>query len=268
MFFDYHLHSQFSADSKLCLDDICNQSLEKGLHEIAITDHLDLDYPSTTISFEIDRQEYLHTLKKLQEKYHGKIVVKTGIELGLQPHILDQCQEFIADHFDFVIGSCHTVQRTDIFTGDFFKNYDQWESYRIYLNDLLCCIKKFDKFSVVGHLDVIRRYGNYAVIPDLMDDQDCSDLIYEILKILVNKGKGLEVNTSGYYLANQKDPLPTRKILSLYRELGGEVLTTGSDSHYLDQIGFKIKETHELLKDLGFKYVTTFAKGNPIYHKI
>ncbi|AZR74034.1 histidinol phosphate phosphatase [Anoxybacter fermentans] len=268
MFFDYHIHSKFSTDSKMTLEEICEQSILIGLEEIAITDHHDIDYQDPSISFEIDRHLYLSTLEEFQAKYQGKLRIKKGLELGLQPHILDKCAEFAGDHFDFVLASFHTAQKKDLYTGKFFEGYTQWEAYREYLKEVHYCVERFDHFSVVGHLDVIRRYGDFPVIPDLMDDSDCRDLIEEILKILVEKGKGLEVNTSGYHYGNRKDPLPSRAILRLYRELGGEILTTGSDSHYKDQLGYKFKETHEMLKDLGFKYLTTFEKGKPIFHKI
>mgnify|MGYP006282145633 FL=1 len=129
-------------------------------------------------------------------------------------------------------------------------------------------MKKFDHFNVVGHLDVIRRYGDFSIVPDLMDDGECQDILDEIFKVLIHKGKGLEVNTSGYYIADEKDPLPTRNVLKRYQELGGEILTTGSDSHYPEQLAYKFEETHHLLKSLGFKYLTTFDQGEPTFHTI
>lgn len=268
MFIDYHMHSNFSADSKITLDEICKHSINIGLEEIALTDHHDIDYPNSQITFIIDRSKYLATLEQIQQKYFDQLRIKKGLELGIQAHILDECAEYVGDHFDVVLGSFHAIQKKDLYSGEFFEGCQQWEAYREYLKEVLYCIERFDHFQVIGHLDVIRRYGNFSQAPDLMDDPDCRDLLEAILRILVEKGKGLEVNTSGYHFGDGREPLPTRPILRLFRELGGEILTTGSDSHFTQQLGYRFKETHELLKDLGFKYLTSFEKGQPQFHKI
>ena len=269
MFFDYHLHSTFSADSKMTLEEICNTSLQVGLEEIAITDHMDPDHANPHITFHIDYDTYSQTLQQLREEYAGKLRIKIGLELGLQPHIIDRCRDIVGEgKFDFVLCSFHTAQKKDLYLGDFFQGYTQWEAYRAYLKEVLYVVERYDHYSVLGHLDVIRRYGNFTEIPDLMDDPESRDLLENILKIAIARGKGLEVNTSGYHFATLEDPLPTRSILRFYRELGGEILTTGSDSHYPMQIGFKFKETHQLLRDLGFKYLTTFELGKPVFHSL
>ncbi len=268
MFFDYHIHSTFSADSKMRIEEICDQCIQLGFREIAVTDHHDIDYAGTGIVFEIDRSKYLSMLKEYQEKYKGKLQIKKGLEIGLQPHILNKCAEYVDDYFDFVIGSIHAAQKKDLYDGSFFKGYTQWEAYQEYLKDALFCAQNYDQFSVMGHLDVIRRYGDYVVAPDLMKDSDCQDLIHQILSTLIDKGKGLEVNTSGYHFGDGEDPLPSRSILRLYHELGGEILTTGSDSHVPVQLGYRFNETHAMLKDMGFKYLTTFEMMEPIFHKI
>ncbi len=268
MLFDYHIHSEFSPDSRSTLKDICTQAQKIGLAEIAITDHYDIDYQNSRIVFNIDREKYLATLEDLQQEYAGRLRIKKGLELGLQPHIIDQCTEYVGDFFDFVIGSFHTIQKKDLYTGEFFRGYSQWEAYREYLKDVLYCVQNFRHFSVVGHLDVIRRYGNFPEVPDLTEDRDCVDLLEEIFNILIGQGKGIEVNTSGYYIGNGDDPMPSRSILRLYLEKGGEILTTGSDSHGIEQMGYKFRETHQLLRDLGYRYLTTFEKNEPIFHKI
>lgn len=268
MFFDYHMHSNFSADSKMTLDEISQHCIQIGLAEIAITDHHDIDYPDSRITFDIDRAKYLTALEDLQKRYAGQLQIKKGLELGIQAHILEECAEYVGDHFDVVLGSFHAIQKKELYSGAFFTGYQQWEAYREYLKEVYYCIQHFDHYHVIGHLDVIRRYGGFTDAPDLMEDAECRDLLEEILRTLVLQGKGLEVNTSGYHFGNGQDPLPTRRILRLYRELGGEILTTGSDSHNTQQLGYRLKETHQLLKDLGFKYLTTFTKGEPEFQEI
>lgn len=265
MFADYHLHSGFSSDSKMTLQEICAQSLLTGLDEIAITDHYDFDCDFVST---FDHHEYFATLTELQRQFAGRLRIKKGMELGIQLHQLAECAEIVTEGFDFVIASVHSAQKKDLFCGEFFKGYTQWEAYRAYLQEVLYCFRDFDRFSVVGHLDLIRRYGNYTQIPDLMDDADCRDLIRQILRTLIDQGKGIEVNTSGYYIDSGNDPLPTRAILRLYRELGGEIITTGSDSHTPKQIGYRFRETYAMLRELGFRSITTFEKMEPVQQPI
>ncbi len=258
MFFDYHMHSQFSADSEMTLDEICQTALEIGLDEIAVTDHHDIDYQDDSIEFLIDKEEYLAEIEKYQNKYQGQLKIKKGIEMGLQLHILDECDNYVDDDFDFVIASFHTADKADLHNGDFFKDYNQWESYQRYLETVLAGIKNYDNYSVLGHLDLIRRYGDFATQPDLMENEDTAALIVEILKTLIKKNKGLEVNTSGFRI-DGINPMPTFKILELYYELGGRILTIGSDSHQTKRLADKFEFTINKLKEIGFKELSTFT---------
>ena len=97
--------------------------------------------------------------------------------------------------------------------------------------------------------------------------EDFEDIVYEILKIVIADGKGIEVNTANvrYHL---KNTTPCKGILKMYKELGGEILTIGSDSHAPGQLGFNIAQSQEMLKDLGFEYFCTFEKMKPIFHRL
>ncbi len=268
MLFDYHLHSNFSTDSAMTIEDICETAIEKGLAEIAITDHHDIDYQDEAIEFLLQKDNYLKELEKYQEKYEGKLVIKKGIEMGLQTHILQESHKYLKNNFDFIIGSFHTAEKKDLYNGDFFKNYSQWESYIRYLKSILEIVKNYDNYSVIGHLDLVRRYDYYDTSPDLMDNKNAEEIIRTILKKIIEKNKGIEVNTTGYYIGDGKNPMPSIKILTLYKELGGEIITLGSDSHSTDQIAYKFPETISLLKEIGFNKLSTFENMKPIFHKI
>ncbi len=267
MLFDYHLHSQFSADSKMTMEELCQAAISKGLKEIAVTDHHDLDYQDDTIEFLINKDEYLREIEKFQRKYNNKLIIKKGIEMGLQPHILEQCNDYLADDFDFIIGSFHTAEKNDLYNGDFFENYSQWEAYIQYLKTVLEVVKNYDHYSVLGHLDIIRRYGDFDDQPDLMENKEASELIEEILKTVIASGRGIEVNTSGFRIDGQ-NPLPSFEILKLYYELGGRILTIGSDSHSTDTLANKFDATISQLKKIGFTELTTFSNMQPEFHKI
>ncbi|MGM0446562.1 MAG: histidinol-phosphatase HisJ family protein, partial [Bacillota bacterium] len=236
MLADYHMHSNFSADSKMTLDEICKTAIDKGLNEIAITDHHDIDYQDNKIEFLLKKEKYLKKLKEYQIKYEGKLTIKKGIEMGMQTHILKESNLYLADDFDFIIASFHTAEKNDLHNGDFFKGYKRWEAYHKYLKSILEVVKNFDNYSVLGHLDLVRRYDNYDGSPDLMDNKKTAELIRSILKEVINSNKGIEVNTTGYYIGDGKNPMPSIKTLKLYKELGGEILTLGSDSHTTKQL--------------------------------
>ncbi len=267
MLFDYHLHSQFSADSDMTMDALCQAAVELGLEEIAITDHHDIDYKDHTIEFLINKKEYLAEIEKMQQKYRGKLKIKKGIEMGLQKHIFEECEQYLADDFDFIIGSFHTAEKNDLYNGDFFANYSQWEAYIQYLKTVLNVVNNYNHYSVIGHLDIIRRYGDFDNQPGLMENDQAAELIREILKTIIASNRGLEVNTSGYRI-DGRNPLPSFEILKLYHELGGKILTIGSDSHKTENLANKFNATISQLKRIGFTKLTTFSNMKPEFHKI
>ena len=112
-------------------------------------------------------------------------------------------------------------------------------------------------------MDLITRYDNAGTYPF----ERLKPVLAKILKTVIVDGKGIEVNTSShrYGLA---DLTPSREILKLYRELGGRILTIGSDSHKPEHLGAFIDETKQELKTLGFKEFCTFDKMKPIYHPL
>lgn len=125
--------------------------------------------------------------------------------------------------------------------------------------DEICFTEHID----FGHLDMINRYDQKGIYPF----NKVFDLVNEILKQVINDHKGIEINTSCYRYG-LKDLTPSVEILKLYKKLGGDIITIGSDGHDVDQYGFNIQETKQILKDLGFKYIYTFDKMKSIAHLI
>ncbi len=264
---DYHMHSTYSADGEMTLEEACLRAIEIGIDEIAFTDHIDIDWPDPNINFSIiNIEQYLSDITKLAEKYSHQIKIKKGIEIGLQPHVLEENSNIIQSYpFDFVIGSVHIIDRMDPYQGNYYEGKTKEESYRRYYQEIIDLIAIYDDFDVLGHLDYIRRYNPYSYSCE--DLTLALDLIDEILKILIDKGKGIEVNTSGYRHIS-KCPLPSFAIVKRYRELGGEIITLGSDAHRAEYIGYKFKIAVEGIKEAGFKYLTTFQKRKPQFVKI
>lgn len=264
MFYDYHMHSSFSTDSKSEMEDMVLKSIDLGLNEICFTDHVDYGI-DTDICFNIDYNKYFEKIDFLKNKYRNQINIKKGIEFGLQGHVIEDCSKDANTYpFDFIICSVHAINKLDLYNGGFFKDISQHQAYESYYNELYNIVKSYKHYSVLGHLDLIKRYGDYD---KLLDDRLYSDIIESILKQAIHDGKGIEVNTSCFRY-NLPDLTPSRYILKMYKELGGEIITTGSDSHHPSQVAYQFDYIYEYLREIGFKYVTTFNNMNPEFIKI
>ncbi|MGL4796431.1 MAG: histidinol-phosphatase HisJ family protein [Paraclostridium sp.] len=264
MYYDYHMHSNFSGDSQTDMEDMIKRSIDLGLKEICFTDHVDYDIISD-VPFETNYDDYFKMLDYFKNKYHNKISIKKGIEMGVQSHIINDCSNDIQKYpFDFVICSLHAINRVDLYNGTFFDNITQNQAYESYYTELYNIVKNYKDYSVLGHLDLIKRYGNYE---SELDDKLFSDILESILKEVIYNGKGIEINTSCFRYG-LKDLTPSRYILQMYKDLGGEIITTGSDSHIPAQVAFKFDYIYNQLKDFGFKYISTFDSMKPSFIKI
>lgn len=264
--FDCHVHSSFSGDSDMNCDTALNTALDIGLEGIAFTDHLDYDYPDYDDVFLIDFDKYSVFMDELKKNYTGRIKVLKGIEVGIQPHVIESSLEVVNKYdFDLVIASVHIVDKLDLHNGDFCKSKTQKEAYTRYLEEVLKTVNSFSNFDIFGHIDLIRRYGCYD--DKTLKYTDYMDLINEILAKLISMGKGIEVNTSGFrYSLNS--PMPDFEIIKRFKELGGEIISTSSDAHYPEHIGYKFDYLKEMLKKAGFSYTAHFEQRKPMFTKI
>lgn len=261
MLCDFHTHTEFSADSDTPARSQIERAIALGMKEICITDHHDYDSHNPDSPFILDFSHYIPALRQLREKYAKQIRVGIGVELGLLLHdheILNT--QANAYPFDYVIGSSHFIDDMDTFFPAYFEGRPERESYEHYFEVSYQRVKTMDCFDSFGHLDYIVRYGpnknkNYSY-------HAYQDMIDPILKVLIEKGKGLECNTGGlkYGLGH---PNPTEEVLKRYRELGGEILTVGSDGHIPEHIGYDFQLLPELLKSCGFRYYTVFHERKP-----
>lgn len=260
--FDYHVHSNFSADCNIEMETMIQNGIQIGLKEICFTDHHDQDYHDNSITFDLDFEKYCKTIDHLTEKYKNRITIKKGIELGIQPHIISDYEKLLKDYaFDFIISSIHTCDQKDIYRGDFFLGKTPEESYRKYYEELYYCAKNFNNFNVLGHLDLLKRHPEH--IPP-QNNMDFFDIIEDLFKSIIYRGKGIEINSSGFR-SPANEPFPSIEVLKLYKSLGGEIITTGSDSHSPEHLGFKFPEITQSLQKIGFKYITTFKKQKPVF---
>jgi histidinol-phosphatase (PHP family) len=254
--YDMHIHSQYSMDSTTDMEDIVIQAIKKNMKSICFTDHVDFDSTLEKIDFVFRTSDYFRDINRVKYKYKKDIEILAGVEIGIQAHLFERYKEFINNNmFDFVLMSIHSVKRQDIYVDNFTKDRNPSEALDEYYSDMLTCVRGFSNFDVLGHIDYIDRY--FSSKEDIPDFEIHKDIIRQILKTIIQKGKGIELNTSGF----RKDLgyfHPKLEILKLYKSLGGEIITIGSDAHTAHDVGSDYKLAEKMLRDLGFKLIHIF----------
>ena len=260
---DFHIHTCFSSDSDENPENIIRQAVTLGLSSICFTDHNDFDFPleDGKVIFLVDFDKYHTYFEKLREKYRNQLDIYIGIEQGLQKCCKDKVNSYDPDKYlDFIIGSSHLVDGSDPYYKDFWNGRSTMETIMKYFESILENLKCCHNFDVYGHIDYIIRYapGQNADY----DWKDYQDVIDDILKTLIHNGKGIEINTAGLKYG-LKDPNPCFGIVKRYRQLGGEIITTGSDAHKAEHLAYNFNIIHDFLREAGFKYYTIFKKRKP-----
>nr|WP_288702667.1 histidinol-phosphatase HisJ family protein [uncultured Dorea sp.] len=273
---DMHMHTWFSTDSEACPRDMADEAVRKGLKTICFTDHFDKDDLEWGEEGIFDVDAYFVEMQKLQEEYAGKLNIRIGIELGLRTYLKDYYEELTKKYpFDFVIGSVHNVPYkkdaegnilyTDPAAEKLFTDRTDKEAYRLMMETTLENVRTSDCFQTLGHLDYVVRYGKSR--EKEYSYTDYADIIDEILKLLIEKEKGLEVNSAGLkYGLPFAHPHPD--VLKRYRELGGEIITIGADAHKPEHIAYDFAKAEEILKFCGFKYYTEFFEQKPVFKQL
>lgn len=248
---DYHMHTSRSFDGDMDIKELCRKAISAGLMDIAITDHCDCNEEPHLYNLKGSYEDFILA----RELYGDELNIRFGIELGQATQSKEYAEKLLAEgKFDFVLGSLHNLDGVEDF---FYMDYSKHNVDTLlfdYFNQLKEMVEQIH-FDVLGHLDYPAKYLiNQNISFDLMDYKE---QIEDILKLIIKKGKGIEVNTSGYR-SKMERTLPDLEILKLYKDLGGEIITIGSDAHHLHHIGFGIEEGLELLIGAGFHYLSVF----------
>lgn len=261
MLANYHMHTSFSPDSRYRMEDCVQYAIKCGFDEICFTEHMDY---GTSTSYCCDLPAYRKEFLRCQDKYKDNISLKFGVEFGAQAHHKKYFDNIFNSYpFDFALLSFHQVEDKELWNCDFQNGKTQDEYNCIYYDEMYRTVRVFDGYSVLAHMDLMRRYDPHGEYPF----EKSKEQIEEILKYVISQGKGIEVNTSSYKY-NLKDLMPSRDILKLYKDLGGEIITIGSDSHREAYVDSHIKDVREILKSMGYKYFTTFDRMKPTFHEL
>ena len=265
---DYHIHSRISPDARTSMTDLAKIAAERGLDEICFTDHVEpIVWGSTELRDGYDWAPLSAEFREAREAVGDRIRLRLGIELGDMTRNFEGAKTLRANmpEVDFIIGSLHTMTEpygcVDLSRFLPKTEAEVHEGLRVYL-DQLREIAEWGEFSVLGHLTLPLRYLNeeqgLCATFDAFEEE-----IRSIFRTLIGKGVGIEVNTN-----RGSTPLPDEKWLRIYRELGGEIITLGSDAHTVGYVGCGIREGQRLLRECGFKRFCTFERMQPIWHEL
>ena len=262
MISDSHVHTSFSSDSDTDPELQIRQAVRLGMKQLTFTDHYDLDFPPGELTFLFDGDAYFARMQALKEQYRDVIDIGIGVELGLQPHLLKEVPAFAAAYpFDFIIGSTHVSRHIDPYEQEqFLAGISEEEAYRIYFEEELENLSRFDCYDIAGHLDYVVRYGYTR--NRFFTWEKYGDVLDAILQVLIRKDKGFECNTAGLR-AGLGWPHPMPDIWRRYRELGGELLTIGSDAHTPEDLGADFETASEYLKSFGFRSYAVYRNRQP-----
>ncbi|MCR6105429.1 histidinol-phosphatase HisJ family protein [Salipaludibacillus agaradhaerens] len=260
---DYHHHTDHSFDSKAKMDDVCKAAIKKGINEICFTEHFSVNPKAPTFGH-MNFERYFTQIRVCQKQYEEQLTIKAGIEL-CEPHLMkeDYDQALKNVKFDFVLGSVHNIKEEKLRT--FMMEKESTDAYRTYFEEVYSLVSSAD-IDVLAHLDLLKRYaietkGNYSFTA-------FEDILRGILQKSIERGIGIEINTSGLSNGKLREAFPTLDILKLYKKIGGEILTIGSDSHRADTVGEHLRSALHMAKQAGFNYIFTFTKRKPKAIKI
>lgn len=258
---NYHFHSCCSFDAEYPLTQMCAAARAEGITELCLTDHCDVidekGRPDDSFDWAAEDRE----LQAARAAY-PELQIRRGVELGeaiLRPEAAERVLS--EQGIDFVLGSMHSCpQGLDYYWIEYRSEAHCRELIEEYLNCLLR-LSRTDYFDSLAHLTYPLRYmRGRAGFP--VDFHPFHDLVEEILKTLIQRGKALELNTSGYR-NNSGEPLPPEYMLRAYRRLGGELITIGTDAHEPAHMADGLERGMELLQSCGFRYITLYKNRKP-----
>lgn len=269
--YDNHNHSQFSFDGgRTSVEKTVNSAIGKGLAGVCFTDHCDFFVPPMKARYEeyvpevFDVEARNAEIDKVNAICPRDFLVFKGIEIGVQKSERDKIAAHLEKYsFDEIIASVHYLDDTDPFWGGYYEGKTWRYAYGHYLETLYDeMVWLGERFDIMGHYDYVTRYAPYPECSILY--KDFPDILDSMLRYLAENGKALEINTKTYQDFKGRTPVLDKNILMRYRELGGEIISMGSDSHDADRVGFNFERTAALVSSCGFRYLAHFDKRKPV----
>ncbi len=250
---DAHLHTDLSPDADVPIDVYAALAMERGVAELAITDHLDFDPRAP--AFDVDFQRRERTAREAAERWAGRVAIRFGIEITYERRHEADIRAHLAGHvYDYTIGSVHAGPDSPYLPGrvhSFVAGRSIAEITAPYFAEVLAAVRS-GLFDTLGHLDYVKRWlvphldpSAFAAAPELYEP---------VLGALVETGMALEMNSSGLRQA-AREAYPAPWVLDRFRELGGRRVTVGSDSHRAHSFGIGLPEVYGAISAAGLEDV-------------
>lgn len=259
---DLHTHTDNSFDGNHSVMLLCETACAKGIRALAFTDHLEMD-AFYRDSFDRTAIQAYFEVAKAKSAFSGRLIVCNGAELGQAIYDLPVTEKLLGTmKYDIVIGSIHNLPDVqDFYYMDFS---DESIDYYALLDEYFSLelkLAEWNGFDTLAHLTYPLRYivGNYGKPVDMTR---YDEIIDEILLTLIKNEKALEINTAGL-----RQPIgitsPDEKIVSRYKQLGGSLITIGSDAHFAEHLGAGIEQGYELALKCGFDKIALYQNREP-----
>lgn len=263
---DLHTHSNRSFDAENSVDEMCRAAVARGLSAIAVTDHCEAPYINCGDDCEFgsfDKQipASLRDAREARERYRGELNVLCGMELGEPMHDPEQTARALEyGDFDFILASVHNLRGRDDFYYMDFSSVDLEEVLCAYFDELLETAS-FPHFDSLAHLTYPLRYvyERTGSVPDLTPYLPRIEAIFQTL---IQNRKALEINVSGLFKP-MTATLPPQELVTLFRRMGGQYITIGTDAHRADMVGKGIKEGLAVAQKAGFSHYTVYQAHTP-----
>ena len=265
---DHHIHSNCSLDAEDAMQDMAMACAERGVTTICFTDHCDLDDYRTGIPDPDAERLWRRSLGAYRDTLAdvpADLDVRIGIELGEMNHDPARAEALLASvpELDFVLASVHSVRDTPDFYALHYESEAHCRSLMERYLDELTEVAAMDNYDILSHIGYTKRYMLRAGYRVFVEDEVYEERVRHLLRTVIENGKGIEVNTSGLRHPAIHETIPTPQILKIYKELGGERITVGSDAHRTVDAGRGIVHTFNMLKELGFRYVCAYKQREP-----
>lgn len=256
---DCHSHTRHSPDGSETVLDMCTRAVELGIEIFAITDHCEAhEFGGDDISSAI--KNCIEDIDEVSPKFSGRMEILKGVELGQPTQNTAFSEKLISEmDLDFVLCALHEMRGYDDF---YFLNYYEQDIHELLTRyfDELQEICEWGKCDAIAHFTYPIRYihGRTDIRVNL---ENYYEKIKSIYKIMIEKGIALEINTSGLR-GDLGDTLPDYQCIKLYHDIGGQLISVGSDAHKAVDVGQGINDAIAIAKDIGFKKITYFKSRN------
>lgn len=263
---DLHIHTTFSSDARSKMEDYVTKAIAMGKKSIGFSEHINLDFVYYGFDYErtVDIEACFTEIKRLREKYGDEIEILFGGEIGYDKNLVSEFKDLVSKYpFDYIINSVHLINGEDSWLMPFYENRTKKQAYDLYLDAVYDSVSADFPFEIIGHVGyVIRR------IPfedKSMGMNEFGDKIDKILKLIIERGKTLEINTNTRGMC---DILPLIHIIERYISLGGRRFSFGSDAHDTTRLYENEEQVRAILRTRGIDEMLCFKNHGDFWEKL